>query len=603
VRRAGVVAVGTAVALALGGAPGAGAADAPDPGRAAEEVPTGRFDVPLPGFSAPTALRSGTPEEVGLDPAPLRAALDAVAERSTEGPADRRLYPGAVAVVGHRGVVVAEEAHGLAVQYAGAPGAQEATELPADEQVPMTTSTVFDLASVSKLFTSVAVLQQVEAGRVDLDARVVEYLPEFAVGGEAKSRVTVRQLLTHTAGFTPFVPLWSLYPDREQRVLGALQQPLQTEPGTAYVYSDLSMISLGAIVERVTGERLDVVVRDGLTAPLGMGSTGYSTPGAPVEGAAATELQVTPPRGVVRGEVHDENAWGLDGVAGHAGVFSTADDLAVLAQTLLAGGVAADGTRVLSERSVRQLITDENTEFPGDAHGLGFELDQRWYMDGLLGPRTAGHTGFTGTSFVLDFASGSFAVLLTNRVHPARTGPTINPARRALARGLAQALQVPARVGDDAWSTQALDGSTQTLEGTVDAPARGAELSFAALVDVAESDPLVVETSADGGTTWAPVPLRARTVPDAPRGTGPAAVVRAPDGVLAAHGHRTWWQVTGRLPAGEQLVRWRYTTDATELGRGVVVDGVAVEARGRTLLDAEADPSALTADGWVRTTG
>jgi len=275
-----VVAVGTAVALALGGAPVAGAAYAPDPGGAAEEVPTGRFDVPLPGFSAPTALRSGTPEEVGLDPAPLRAALDAVAERSAEGPADRRLYPGAVAVVGHRGVVVAEEAHGLAVQYAGAPGATTATELPADEQVPMTTSTVFDLASVSKLFTSVAVLQQVEAGRVDLDAPVVEYLPEFAVGGEAKSRVTVRQLLTHTAGFTPFVPLWSLYPDREQRVLGALQQPLQTEPGTAYVYSDLSMISLGAIVERVTGERLDAVVRDGLTAPLGMSSTGYSCPAA-----------------------------------------------------------------------------------------------------------------------------------------------------------------------------------------------------------------------------------------------------------------------------------------------------------------------------------
>ncbi|WP_299036914.1 serine hydrolase domain-containing protein [uncultured Pseudokineococcus sp.] len=597
-RRAGLVAAGAAAALVLGGGAATGAPAAPSAPTALADAPSGRFDVPLPGFSPPTALRDGTPAEVGLDPAPLRAALDAVAARSAEGPADQRLYPGSVALVGHRGVVVAREASGLAVQYAGEPGATAAVELPADQQVPMTTDTVFDMASVSKLFTSVAVMQQVEAGRVDLDAPVVRYLPEFAAGGAAKSDVTVRHLLTHTAGFAPFVPLWSLYPDRESRVLGALQQPLQTEPGTAYVYSDLSMIALGALVERVTGERLDVVVREGLTAPLGMEATGYATPDAPVEGAAATELQVVPPRGVVRGEVHDENAWSLDGVAGHAGVFSTVDDMAVLAQTLLAGGVHVgdDGpVRVLSERSVRALVTDENTEFPGDAHGLGFELDQRWYMDGLSGPRTAGHTGYTGTSFVLDHASGSFALLLTNRVHPTRTGGSVNPPRRALARGLAQALRVPPRVGPDAWSTQPVDGATQVLRAAVDVPARGGELSFAALVDVEGSDPLVVESSADGGATWRPVPLRAR---DTARGV----VVPARDGVLAASGHRTWWDVTGRLPGGQELlVRWRYETDALYLGRGVVVDDVRVEARGDVLLDAEADPEALVADGWVRT--
>ncbi|WP_298990804.1 serine hydrolase domain-containing protein [uncultured Pseudokineococcus sp.] len=600
-RRAAVLGTVLACALVLPSTAVA-AAPAPGAGDVGGEAPAGRFDVPLAGFLPPTSLRRGAPEEVGLDPAPLRDALAEVAEHSADGPADARLYPGSVALVGHRGVVVAEEAHGLAVQYAGEPGATTATELPGSEQVPVTTATRFDMASVSKLFTSIAVMQQVEAGRVDLDARVVRYLPEFEVGGEAKSRVTVRQLLTHTAGFAPFVPLWSLYPDRDSRVRGALQQPLQSEPGTAYVYSDLSMISLGALVEEVTGERLDTVVRDGITAPLGMDDTGYATPGAPVEGAAATELQVVPPRGVVRGEVHDENAWSLDGVAGHAGVFSTAEDMARLAQALLSGGVAGDGTRVLRESSVRRLVTDENTEFPGDAHGLGFELDQRWYMDGLSSARTAGHTGFTGTSLVLDLASGSFAVLLTNRVHPSRDGGSVNPARRALARGLAQALRVPPRVGDDAWSTQPVDATTQVLATAVDSPPRGAVLSFAALVDVEATDPLVVESSADGGVTWQRVPLRARTAPE--QGVV-GRVVHARDGALAAHGHRTWWDVTGRLPAGpsdgDLLVRWRYTTDALYQGRGVVVDDVRVEARGDVLLDAEADPGALVADGWVRT--
>jgi len=588
-RRARLVAAGVAVGLGLGAVP---AAAQPSPAEG-----SGRFDVVLEGFSpASTTLRDGTPQEVGLDPAPLRAALDEVAAASADGPAEERLYPGAVALVASRGVVVAREASGLAVQYAAEPGDDVAVELPPSQQVPTTTSTVFDMASVSKLFTSIALMQQVEAGRVDLDAPVVTYLPEFAAGGRAKSRVTVRQLLTHTGGLPPWAPLWSAYLDPASRLLGALQQPLQSPPGTAYAYSDLGMITIGAVVERVSGQRLDAVVREGITEPLGMDATGYATPGSPREGAAATELQVVPPRGVVRGEVHDENAWSLGGVAGHAGVFSTADDMAVLAQALLDGG-SYDGVRVLAEESVEAMTTDENAEFPGDAHGLGFELDQRWYMDGLSSGRTAGHTGFTGTSLVLDFSSGSFAVLLTNRVHPSRDGGSVNPARRALARGLAQALRVPPREGPDAWSTQLVDASTQVLSAAVEVPARGAELSFDALVDVESSDPLVVESSADGGASWQPVALRAR---DDSRG----GVVPARDGALAASGHRTWWEVTGRLPGADEelLVRWRYTTDALYQGRGVVVDDVRVEARGDVLLDAEADPDALTADGWVRTT-
>ena len=141
---------------------------------------------------------------------------------------------------------------------------------------------------------------------------------------------------------------------------------------------------------------------------------------------------------MVRGSVHDENAWSLNGVAGHAGVFSTADDLAVLAQTIINGG-AYGGTRILSEDSVDALLHNENAAFPGNSHGLGFELDQMWYMDGLSGPETAGHTGYTGTSIVIDRASRSFVILLTNRVHPSRSWGSNNPARRAVARDMALA--------------------------------------------------------------------------------------------------------------------------------------------------------------------
>ena len=146
-----------------------------------------------------------------------------------------------------------------------------------------------------------------------------------------------------------------------------------------------------------------------------MEDTGYNPPTGHVR--AATEYQTAPPRGMVRGEVHDENAWSLGGVAGHAGVFSTADDLAILSQALLDGGTYG-GHRILDPSSVELLVTDFNQAFPGDSHGLGFELDQRWYMDALPAPRPPGHTGYTGTSVVIDFASRSFAILLTNRVHP-----------------------------------------------------------------------------------------------------------------------------------------------------------------------------------------
>ncbi|MFC7880056.1 serine hydrolase [Isoptericola sp. NPDC057391] len=526
-----------------------------------------------------TVLGTADPSEVGLDPAPIEAAVAQVrAHEEPVGDATYPLYPGAVALMGHEGKVVRTDASGWAVAYG-----DEGAPLPEDQRVPMREDTIFDLASVSKLFTSIAVVQLVQEGRVALDEPLATYLPEFAAGG--KEEVTVRQLLTHTSGFVAWLPLWSRYPDRESRIAAVMAQPLDAPPGTRYLYSDLNLISLGVLVERLRGEPLDQVVADRITGPLGMTDTGYN-PSA-VGRTAATEYQASPPRGVVRGEVHDENAWSLGGVAGHAGVFSTAGDLAILSQALLNGGRYGTA-RILSPASVRLMVTDFNGAFPGDAHGLGFELDQRWYMDAMSGPRTAGHTGYTGTSIVLDFDTHAFAILLTNRVHPSRSSGSINPARREWARGLAHAQGVEPRRGADAWFSGDEDATTSTLTTSLDVSATGGRLAFDLYLDTEETDLLHLETSADGGGTWAPLPFTLRD-------RGP---VEHPDGTTSGSGTRRWAQASAQLPPGDLELRWRVVTDPLYLGRGVLVDGVLARAGGTLLLDGEASPEAFRADGW-----
>ncbi|HWV75943.1 MAG TPA: serine hydrolase [Isoptericola sp.] len=526
-----------------------------------------------------TTLTTADPADVGLDPAPIEAAVSQVrAHEVPTGSARYPLYPGAVGLMGHDGAIVRSDASGWAVAYGdqGAP-------LPDDQRVPMREDTIFDLASVSKLFTSIAVVQLVQEGRVGLDEPLATYLPEFAAGG--KEEVTVRQLLTHTSGFVAWVPLWSAYPDRDSRIAAVMAQPLEAPPGTRYLYSDLNLISLGVLVERLRGEPLDQVVADRITGPLGMTDTGYNP--TAVDRTAATEYQASPPRGVVRGEVHDENAWSLGGVAGHAGVFSTAGDLAVLSQALLNGGRYGTA-RILTPASVRLMVTDFNGAFPGDAHGLGFELDQRWYMDAMSGARTAGHTGYTGTSIVIDFDTHSFAILLTNRVHPSRDSGSINPARREWAHGLAYAQGVEPHRGTDAWFSGDEDATTSTLTTSLDVPATGGRLAFDLYLDTEETDLLHLETSADGGATWAPLPFTVRD-------RGP---VDRPDGTTSGSGTRRWAQARAQLPPGDLELRWRVVTDPLYLGRGVLVDDVVARAKGTLLLDGEASSEAFRADGW-----
>ena len=540
---------------------------------------SGWFDRPYDGYAPKTTLlRDSTPAKAGLDPAPIDAALTQVDAWTRPSGTTKPMYAGAVTLLGHDGKIVTRAATGWALKYADAEG----TELPSDQQIPMRTDTIFDLASVSKLFTSIVIMQLVEKGKIGLDTPIASYAPEFAENG--KGAITVRQALTHTTGLPSWLPLWSTGKDPAERIHLALTAKLLNPPGTTYLYSDLNLITLGEVAHRVTGKTLDKLVADGITKPLRMRDTGYNP--RDQRRTAATEYEASPPRGMVWGSVHDENAWSLDGVAGHAGVFSTADDLAVLAQTFLNGGSYA-GARILKESSVTAMITNFNQAFPGDDHGLGFELDQRWYMSGLSGPRTAGHTGFTGTSLVIDFDSRSFAILLTNRVHPSRNWGSNNPARRTVAQALALALGVSPRHGKDAWFSGTTDNATATLAAKVAVPAEGAKLAFDLFVDTEDTDLLYLETSTDG-TTWTKLPFTVRD-----RGS-----VIDTDGSISGSGDRHWHQATAELAPGDQTIRWRYTTDPLYQGRGVYVDGVKITSGDGVLLDGERTPESFTASGW-----
>ncbi|MFI8928136.1 serine hydrolase domain-containing protein [Streptomyces sp. NPDC053474] len=375
-------------------------------------------------LTPPRVLRPGTADRAGLDPDALARLVHDVREL-TRGP--RPWCAGAVVLAGRGPVIAVAEAAGWAVRYAAYDERADAgVELPDGRRVPMTVDTPFDLASLTKLFTTVAAVQQLERGTLGLDEPVAAHVPEFT--GAAAHGVTVRQLLTHTSGLRPELPLYDL-PDAAAR-LRALRAEAPSGPPGTHLYSDLNLLLLQHVLERVTGRPLDVLVRDGITRPLGMAATAFG----PCPGAAATEDQRGPwakaERGMLRGEVHDENAWALGGVAGHAGLFSTARDLAVFCRALLCGG-AYGSARVLGPASVDLMLAPP---------GLGFAVDQPWFMGELAGRGAAGHTGFTGTSLVLDRASDTFLILLATTVHPRRRPPSSAPRARA-ATTLARALR------------------------------------------------------------------------------------------------------------------------------------------------------------------
>ncbi|WP_240689209.1 beta-lactamase family protein [Ammoniphilus sp. YIM 78166] len=323
--------------------------------------------------------------------------------------------PGAVVLVQHKGKIVKHQAYGYALDYEG-------------KRQEMKEDTIFDVASITKVFTATVLMKLYEEGKVRLDDPVSKHLPEFAHKG-----VTLRHLLTHTSGFPAWIPLYEKGSGREDRLAFVLQHPLQHPPGEVYTYSDLNMITIGCVIEKVSGKKLDEYMDEVLIRPLGLRDTFFNPPLTQQGRIAATEYQPEKGRGLVWGTVQDENAWSLDGVAGHAGLFSTAKELAVFAQMMLDGG-AKGGTRLLKPDTVKLLTENQAPENVTQKHGLGWELGEEWYMDVLAYPSTFGHTGFSGTSLVVSPKEELVVILLTNRVHPTRETESINPLRQQVAR-------------------------------------------------------------------------------------------------------------------------------------------------------------------------
>ena len=343
---------------------------------------------------------------------PMRLAdtLQAVLDRARRDSA----FPGAIAVVGSRAGTLATVAVGhLDWNQATVP----------DEH------TLWDLASLTKVVgTTSAMIRLVGEGRVELDAPVQRYLPGWTVPGA--DRVTIRHLLLHTAGLRAHRPLYTETTDAAGARALVYATPLDTVPGARTLYSDLGILLLGDVIETITGERIDVYLKRVVFEPLGMHETMFRPPADLLPRIAPTE--VDPWRGRhVRGEVHDENAFRLGGVAPHAGLFSSAHDLARFARMYLNHGTL-DSVRVLDSATIALFTRAADRSF--STRALGWDTpDGRNSAGSLMGEGAFGHTGFTGKSIWIDPSADVFVLLLTNRVNPTRANMRIAAVRRAVA--------------------------------------------------------------------------------------------------------------------------------------------------------------------------
>lgn len=351
----------------------------------------------IPELLAVAAL--ALPVEAGLSAARL-SRIDAVVAEAIA----REELPGAVVLVGRRGRVVFRKAYGRRAL------------LP--EKEPMTADTLFDVASLTKaVATAPSVMILAEGGRIELGDPVARYLPGFAPEGGDRARVTVEQLLAHRAGLAPDDPI-GLYTGTPAEIFARKsRQPLSRAPGAAFVYSDAGYEVLGELVRLVSGQPLDRFARERIFDPLGMKDTTFLPLSA---GKDASRIAPTERRDGrwMRGEVHDPRAAAVGGVAGHAGLFSTADDLARFCRMVLAGGRLGKA-RVLSPLGV-DALTRPRYYGDGDVRTLGFDVSTGYSRSrgGLFPPGSFGHTGFTGTSVWIDPSSGCFVVFLSSRVHP-----------------------------------------------------------------------------------------------------------------------------------------------------------------------------------------
>lgn len=339
------------------------------------------------------------------------AGLEGIDALVSDALAQKKL-PGCVVVVGRGSGIVYQKAFGFRAL------------LPTQE--PMTLDTIFDLASLTKpLATAASVMVLVEQGKLDLDERVSRYFPAFAANGRAG--ITVRQLLTHVSGLPAETPVGDYVLGRAHVMKRIAAVPLKAPVGGKLVYSDVGYLVLEEIIRRVTGQDLATFAGAAVFRPLGMTETGFLPPSDVRTRVAPTEMRGD---AWIRGDVHDPRAFRLGGVAGHAGLFSTARDLSTIARMFLGAG-QVDGTRILSPASVAKMLAPHDV--PGGIRALGFDMQTGYSSNRgtTLSRRAVGHGGYTGTSMWIDPEQDLFVIFLSNRVHPDGKGQ-VNPLAGAI---------------------------------------------------------------------------------------------------------------------------------------------------------------------------
>jgi beta-glucosidase-like glycosyl hydrolase/CubicO group peptidase (beta-lactamase class C family) len=413
------------------------------------EIPVrGHLPVTIPGLD----LKAGFGIELPANPmklqpmevrgeAQLRPAFEALEKAIAE-----KAFPGATLAVGYRGKLAIHAFGKLSYDAAAA---------------DVTQKTMYDIASLTKVVATTTMVAKLAEGDfpvpIDLDAKVERYLPEWTGGRqpqlglkdlfhenpadlEWRHKVTVRHLLTHTSGLPPFKEYWRTSKSKEETLSRIFVEPLEYEPGTKEVYSDLGIILMAEIIERLTGRKLDELARSSIFSPLGMKDTTYLPAKKLWPEIAPTEIDNQLRHRLVQGEVHDENAFAIGGVSGHAGLFSTAPDLAAFCQMLLNGGVYGHA-RILRRATVAQFTAPQ--QLSGGTRALGWAVPTEGGSSGhYFSAHSFGHTGFTGTSIWIDPDRQLFVVLLTNRVHPTRENTKIQHVRPALHDAVMQALGV-----------------------------------------------------------------------------------------------------------------------------------------------------------------
>jgi beta-N-acetylhexosaminidase len=395
-----------------------------------EEPAEGKLPVTIPGLYAfgegsvygmHSGLRTGAPEDAGFDPAALAAADSVVLAGIAH-----KAYPGAVLLVAKDGIIVKNQAYGHYTYDADAP--------------PMSPETIFDMASVSKVIsTTTAVMRLYDEHKIDLDAAVASYLPAF--GRMGKEKITVRNLLLHNSGLPGWRKFYTFCTTPACVMDSLFATPLDYPTGTQMIYSDLGFITLGKVVEKITHTTLDQYMDSVFFKPLGMTMTLYNPPAqlrariAPTEIDSFWQKTFKP----VQGRVHDENAATLGGVSGHAGLFSTAADLAVLLQMELNGGTYG-GKRYIEEATIT-LFTKRQSDLSSRCLGWDAKNLTGSWAGKLISNRAFLHTGFTGTSVVADPDKKLIVVLLTNRVYPTRENSGLAKVRPVLHDAIVKAIE------------------------------------------------------------------------------------------------------------------------------------------------------------------